>query len=57
MTDPYEPDLPALDEPPRSGEFIDHDAAPPTADDVALGQALGAAIDVDDDDDRDGGLL
>lgn len=44
--------LPVLDSPPRSGVFVDHDAAPLTADDIALGNALGEVIDVDDDDDN-----
>ena len=56
MSDPDDL-LPELDEPPRSGVFIDHDAAPLTADEIALGLALGEVIDIDDDDDRDGGLL
>lgn len=43
--------LPALDEPPKSGVFVDHDAEPLTEDDIALGNALGEVIDVDDDDD------
>jgi len=49
--------LPELDEPPKSGVFIDHDAHPLTEDEIALGNALGEVIDVDNDDDRDGGLL
>ena len=57
MTNPDPELLPELDSPPTSGVFIDHDAAPLTPDDIALGNALGAVIDVDDDDDRDGGLL
>lgn len=47
-----EPELPRLDEPPRSGVFVDHDDAPLTEEDIALGNALGELIDVDDDDDR-----
>ncbi len=55
--DPAEPELPVLDSPPKSGIFIDHDDEPLTDDDVDLGNALGAVIDIDDDTDRDGGLL
>ena len=57
MSEPTDDVLPQLDEPPKSGVFIDHDAEPLTADDIALGNALGQVIDVDDDHDRDGGLL
>jgi len=49
--------LPVLDTPPKSGVFIDHDDAPLTDDDIALGNALGQVIDIDDDDDATGGLL
>jgi hypothetical protein len=49
--------LPVLDEPPKSGVFIDHDDAELTDEDVALGNALGEVIDVEDDDDATGGLL
>jgi hypothetical protein len=52
-----EPELPVLDSPPRSGVFIDHDAAPLTEDDIALGNVLGEEIDPDDDDDNGTGLL
>jgi hypothetical protein len=45
---PADPDLlPVLDEPPKSGVFVDHDAAPLTEDDIALGNALGELIDAD----------
>lgn len=47
--------LPVLDEPPKSGVFVDHDDAPLTEEDIALGNALGRVIDVDDD--SDSGLL
>lgn len=57
MPETREPDLPVLDEPPKSGVFVDHDDEPLTAEDIALGNALGEVIDVIDDDDRDGGLL
>lgn len=43
--------LPILDEPPRSGVFIDHDAEPLADEEVALGNALGEVIDVHDDGD------
>lgn len=49
--------LPELDSPPRSGVFVEHDDLALTEDDIALGNALGDVIDVDDDEDRDGGLL
>lgn len=49
--------LPVLDEEPKTGVYVDHDDAPLTGDDVALGNALGEVIDVDDDDDATGGLL
>lgn len=52
-----EPDLPTLDTPPKSGVFIDHDDAPLTDDDVAVGNALGEVIDAADDDDNGAGLL
>jgi hypothetical protein len=50
--------LPELDEPPKSGVFVEHDhLGALTPEEIALGQELGRAIDVDNDDDRDGGLL
>lgn len=52
IMDRTEPELPVLDEPPKSGIYIDHDAAPLTEDEIALGNALGEVIDVDDDDDN-----
>lgn len=52
-----EPLLPELDTPPRSGVFVDHDDVPLTAEDIAVGNALGEVIDVDDDDDRGQGTL
>jgi hypothetical protein len=57
MAEPADDVLPELDDLPKSGVFIDHDAEPLTAEDIALGNALGEVIDVDDDDDPDGGLL
>ncbi|WP_167760425.1 hypothetical protein [Blastococcus sp. CT_GayMR16] len=57
METDHDEELPVLDQPPASGVFVDHDDEPLTDDDVELGNALGEAIDVDDDDDRDGGLL
>lgn len=57
MTAPAGDDaLPILDEPPKSGVFVDHDDEPLTDDEIALGNALGEVIDVDDDDDASGGL-
>lgn len=52
MSDPI--DLPAVDEPPRSGVFIEHDELELTDDEIAAGNQLGAAIDVEDDDDNGG---
>lgn len=52
-----EPVLAQLDTPPKSGVFVDHDDEPLTDDDIAVGNQLGEVIDIDDDDDRDGGLL
>lgn len=50
-------ELPVLDEAPKSGVFVDHDDVPLTDDDIALGNALAAVIDIHDDDDGHGGLL
>jgi hypothetical protein len=49
-----EPDdeLPRLDDEPKSGVYVDHDDADLTDDDIAEGQRLGEAIDVEDDDDN-----
>lgn len=52
-----EPLLPTLDRPPTSGVFVGHDDDDLTDDDIALGNALGQVIDVDDDTDAHGGLL
>lgn len=49
--------LPILDSPPKSGVFVDHDDLELTDDDIALGNALGDVIDVDDDNDDGGRLL
>ena len=60
MTEPrseMEPELPVLDEPPKSGVFIDHDDLELSDDDIALGNALGEVVDVEDDDAATGGLL
>lgn len=46
-----EPMLPVLDEEPKSGVYIDHDDQPLTDEEIALGNALGQVIDVDDDTD------
>lgn len=50
MTDP-EPLLPVLDSPPSDGVFRHLEDAPPTQDEIDLGNALGEVIDVDDDSD------
>lgn len=57
MTEHSDDVLPQLDDPPKSGVFVDHDAEPLTEDDIALGNALGEVIDVDDDEDATGGFL
>jgi hypothetical protein len=44
-TTPYE-------DPPRDGTWVDPEATAPTPDEAAAGEFLGAAIDVDDDDDN-----
>lgn len=49
--------LPALDDEPKSGVYVDHDDAELTAEDIAAGQALGRLIDVDDDGDTGLGRL
>jgi hypothetical protein len=49
MTEPV--DLPQLDEPPRSGVFLDHDDLELTAAEIAEGKRLGETIDPDDDTD------
>lgn len=45
-------DLPAVDTPPRSGVFVEHDELVLTEEEIAEGNALGEEIDVDDDDDN-----
>lgn len=45
-------DLPAIDEPPKSGVFIEHDDLIPTDDEIDEGNRLGEEIDVDDDEDN-----
>ena len=49
MTEPVE--LPQVDEPPRSGVFVEHDSLELTAEEIAEGKRLGEAIDPDDDTD------
>jgi hypothetical protein len=49
-------ELPQVDEPPRSGVFIEHDDLELTAAEIADGNMLGEAIDVDDDDDNGGAV-
>ena len=51
-----EPELPQVDEPPRSGVFVEHDELELTAAEIADGNMLGEAIDVDDDDDNGGAV-
>ena len=57
MSTPDSDELPALDDEPASGVYVDHDSLELTDDEAALGRALGEVIDVEDDDDSDGGLL
>lgn len=52
MSEP--PELPAVDTPPQSGVFVEHDDLELTASEIAAGNALGQAIDLDDDDDNGG---
>lgn len=47
-----EPELPSLDEEPKSGVYVDHDELELTEDDIAAGNALAQVIDVEDDDDN-----
>ena len=49
MSDPA--DLPAVDEPPRSGVFVEHDELELTDAEIAEGNRLGQVIDPDDDED------
>lgn len=49
MADPR--DLPAVDEPPGSGVFVEHDEFELTDDEIAEGNRLGERIDPDDDED------
>lgn len=44
-------ELPVLDDPPRSGVFVEHDDLELTDDEISAGNDLGEAIDVDDDQD------
>lgn len=44
--------LPEVDDPPRSGVFIDPEEFVPTAEEIAEGNRLGQVIDVDDDEDN-----
>jgi len=44
-------DLPAVDEPPRSGVFVEHDELELTDAEIAEGNRLGQVIDPDDDED------
>lgn len=44
-------ELPAVDQPPKSGVFVDPDDTPLSDAEIAAGNALGAAIDIDDDED------
>jgi|GEM_PF-1518669 len=43
--------LPAIDDPPKSGVFVDHEEffLAPTPEEIAEGNRLGEAIDVNDD--------
>lgn len=47
--------LPELDDQPKGGIFAPHlDELEPTEEELAAGNALGKAIDVDDDEDNGG---
>lgn len=54
MTEPI--DLPVIDEPPKSGVWVDHEEwfGDLSDDEIAEGNRLGGAIDPDDDDDNGG---
>ncbi len=60
MTDQLEQDsveLPMIDEPPRSGEWVDAEDAElgglmPTDEEAEAGRLLGRSIDPDDDEDN-----
>ena len=52
MSEPVE--LPAVDEPPRSGVFVEHDELELTDAEIAEGNRLGQVIDPDDDEDSGG---
>ena len=41
-----------VEDPPRSGKWVDAEAFVPTDDELEMGQLLGETIDVDDDDDN-----
>lgn len=45
-------ELPALDDPPRSGVWVEHDTLELTEEEIAEGNRLAAAIDPDDDHDN-----
>ena len=49
MSEPV--DLPVVDEPPRSGVFVEHDELELTDAEIAEGNRLGETIDPDDDED------
>lgn len=46
------PELPAIDEEPQSGVYIDHDTIPLTDDEAVEGNEQGEKVDVDDDEDN-----
>ena len=49
--DPEVDELPQVDEPPRSGVFVEHDDLELTPEEVEEGRRFGEAIDPDDDED------
>jgi hypothetical protein len=49
-------ELPQVDQPPRAGVFVEHDDLALTAAEIADGNMLGEAIDVDDDNDSGGAV-
>lgn len=51
-----DPEMPNVDQPPQSGVFVEHDDLTLTAAEIADGNLLGEAIDLDDDDDNGGAV-
>lgn len=52
MPKPEQKLLPAVDTPPASGVFVDHDEVELDIDEVLDGNALGDMIEIEDDEDN-----